>query len=543
MNIFFIGSIFLSFFTSMCAMEPAQKQITWVTTSDNQLVEIKQQIAQQCALLTVLTEDGKNSKTNPLPLCVNKKDLNNFCRFRMTKVSTKDLYEYLQDEPYYALIDVADKLKSKTFYTELIDQVLPKDISARFIPAYIQDLYRNNIIKKNHTKKELLTSTCCNNIIHPKIVISDDGRYCMHNNVCTQKKVTLWNIKTNSLLQEFYSDYFFNGGVCFSPNGEYIIRRALNKTIFMNHIAKKKYYSLTIPSTIDNINNIIISSDSQHIMVSGTNYYDQATMLYAFWSLDTKNIPHAVADNSPEREKLLMLFDRENYHNDILSPTNLPRQSCNKMAHEIARLYIPSKKLFTHIAHNGCTLKLFGLDACLVASHTNQNGAAISALAVDSTGNHLASGYTDGTITLWDLSDITTRICGKNIITSKGTIKSLSFSDNQLLLSHIYKRYSSKLPAQPHSTTLWDIHGNEIIDFGAIAACAMSKDGNRIVTINEQCTMSKDYFCLPESIVSITAWNLHNEKTTKELNVIGETLTLSQALAFEKQYKDEQEKK
>lgn len=106
----------------MCAMDISQEKITWVTTNDNHLVEINQHIAAQCALLT---KNDKNSKNNPLPICISKKDLDFFCRLRMSStLTTQDLYDILQPEPYCVLIDVAEKLDAQNFYTELVNEVL-----------------------------------------------------------------------------------------------------------------------------------------------------------------------------------------------------------------------------------------------------------------------------------------------------------------------------------------------------------------------------------------------------------------------------------
>src|SRR5204863_5126334 len=115
--------------TPIHAMDSSQQQLPWVKTNDNHLIAINKTIAAQSALLTILTEDGKISYTNPLPIHVNKKDLDFFCQklestIKKTPLFVQNLKYNLTADHYYALIDVADKLKAQNLYAALIDEVL-----------------------------------------------------------------------------------------------------------------------------------------------------------------------------------------------------------------------------------------------------------------------------------------------------------------------------------------------------------------------------------------------------------------------------------
>ena len=597
MNIFIIYALIISLFTPICAMDP----MTWVKTCDNHLVALSKQSAAQSALISTLTRYRKYSETKPLAIPVNKAELDFFCNtltpctddinnpLKPGSYQTENLYRTLTPDEYYNLMGIAEKLKARTFYTNLIEQVLPSDCSRLCIPdpQQIESICRSNIIKKNHTKK----SFPGNGVGFPDIIISNNGQYTVHNVVLDESGITstLWNTKTCTTIKNIVSTYV--DYLSFSPDSTYIIvREAPNIFVYYN-ITQDKEYPLTLPDYFNRSCTITISPDSKHIMISGTSTQNNRhTRRHALYSLDANNIPQPVTLNSPHWEEVRSAtFHTDNKHiiynahretlqtcliaspNDItardedgqsvavntltinadgthilteyyfhdyrdcgkilfnienlsaITSIEFPNQSCSKFI-DLSPLSIPRKKLFTHITNFGYTFELLDTNACTIASHTTKN-SSISALAVDNTGNYLASGYTDGTIIIWDLSNVTKCICGKKIIISEGRIEKLTFNDNQLLLS-LAKPKTFKKEKYKRGSRLWDVHGNEIINFGVIDICEMSKNGDCIITLTDKL---------------LTTWNLDNEKTDKELNETLKNLTLSQALAFYTQYQEEQE--
>ena len=368
------------------------------------------------------------------------------------------------------------------------------------------------------------------------MTISPNGHYAFHHIGLSQlnNQKTLWNTKTCTEITTFppYCVPFF------SPDSAYIIMSE-STAIRIYIIADDKKHSLPVPDSLrGHLCRTDISPDSKHILISCNGYDCPNIKHHALWSFDADNIPQPVDLNSPHGQDIL--FSIENL-NKIPSSINLPPQSCG--IRFVNPLYIPHKKLFTHISNYGSTLQLIDTNGCTIAFHTTNN-CAVSTLAVDSTGDYLASGYNNGTIIIWDLSDITKRITGIKVATPQGKITSLAFSDNQLLLSET-TRYSKGYYVYP--TALWDVHGNKILNCDNAIASKISKKGNRIIMLTEKYQLT-DYRIDPElehydNYVTLSSWNLHNKKTTKELNETLQNLTLSQALAFYVQYQQEQEEK
>lgn len=187
------------------------------------------------------------------------------------------------------------------------------------------------------------------------------------------------------------------------------------------------------------------------------------------------------------------LFNIETLSN--IEPIIIQPQSCHKT--ELPIMAIPHKNMFTHISNKGCTLNLIDEKSHIVTSHNTENGSYITALAVDNTGNYLASGYSDGTIMIWNMSNNNPAQYTKIIKKNNGVITSLTFSDNQLLLSQAVSQTTTTdvLSYTTNSytyrtytygaATLWDIYGNIIINCGNnIIKSAISRNGKTIIVIS-----------------------------------------------------------
>lgn len=194
---------------------------------------------------------------------------------------------------------------------------------------------------------------------------------------------------------------------------------------------------------------------------------------------DNKKIVANLLDTVKDRK---MVFNIANLDN--VTSVMLQKEPC-----DLPFICIPHKDLVTNILYNRFILQLVDEKAELVASHTNYS-TKITTLAVNNTGDYLAVGYADGTIMIWDVSDINKYPNKKIIKKCNGSIKSLTFSDNQLLLSQSEsgKFWDTREPTStPGNATLWDVYGNEIINFGDnIVNSIMSKNGKTIITISAE---------------------------------------------------------
>jgi WD40 repeat protein len=257
---------------------------------------------------------------------------------------------------------------------------------------------------------------------------------------------------------------------------------------------------------------VIFHPDNQHIM-----YHDRWDDL-ELYNIETKqqktifkrkddynNRADYLTDPiiTPDNKKLLLkrkkyCSDEEDYilfnieTTDDVKPVIIPPQSCHKKEwpkeSNLPILYIPHNNMFTHITNEGNRLNLLNEKTEVIASHKAKEGTYITALAVDSTGYYVASGYSDGTIMIWNVFSKNPECYEKIFINNDGPITSLTFGDNQLLLSQsishtITYEYTEHIKYQYGSAILWDIHGNKIIDFGDNLTSIMSPNGKTIVTV------------------------------------------------------------
>ena len=457
--------------------------------------------------------------------------------------------------------------------------IIPGDVTAKFIDPCIQIVQRTNLIKNTITEQTIFDNLDRKSHETPPLFITNDGHYLMHNlSSKFGSRLRLLNIeKQPAKTKNFFSTFSFQYAFSFSPDNRYCIVQG-HPYIFVYNIQTETRYPLILPDYLDNVRTIAISKNSKHILIYGIKGNDTTHNRYALWSFDEHDVPQPVPLTAPAWKHIAFAFfhpkseqiecnfyTKKLYSCPIATPNDLIKQKnkaffftfgqrsplsdekhlinysqledsevvetlftisnkSNPIAIErqesadiIDRHCIPNKSLLTHITDNGTTLQLFGMTGQPVASHTTKNGTRICALATEPTGDYCASGYTDGTIIIWDLTDSKNRITGTKIQMPGGKIRSLTFTGNQLLLCQsgkIISGSSSEKTEPPTSAAiLCDVHGNIIRDFGLTMASAISTKGNRIVTVSEN--IGLDWF---NGCVNAKAWYLHNKKIKQELD-------------------------
>lgn len=460
----------------------------------------------------------------------------------------------LKLERYYQRIDDAEKRKDLKQYINLIRQILPADISSQITEKWIGTLIRTEAIRNKYTSHRFITAQKSDNVHKPKLIMSSQGDYFIHNikqhiDTC---EITLCNTKNNKLEYQFESQY--KVPAYFSPQNNYIITREWSGMYVYHILTQQKHLLLhqKEPSY-----DIIISSNSKYILHEGRHPIMESTPFYKLWELDQFHKPQEITLKKnligvysvlfhPNNEQIycsignLHLYDivtqqdnalpsrkQEDPHqvylvHNLISAPDKTHMLCNVWIENsetfitryvllniqnpenviitkipVASLYPHTRltplctaytHLIPHVCNQGKSLQLLDENMELVASHDAQENSYISALAIDHIGNYLASGYSDGTIILWDISNPQRAIHGKKLIGSQGSIKKLTFTDNHLLLSQ------SVNDSTPGTAILWDTQGNEIINFGnSVLKSTISNNGKKVAIISKDIHRQKKY--------------------------------------------------
>lgn len=381
----------------------------------------------------------------------------------------------------------------------------------------VQGVYIFNIIERT---KQLLIENLdwSSESLCYGITISNNSKHILleGRHYGSKEKYNLWSRSEYGALYPILlqNDLLHSKAVAFHPNNRQIIHSSHSEKLKVIDIDTDKTKTITsdINASVHYIDSLNFKSDNTKILArtQHTTYGGPIGHIL----LDITNL-------------------------DSVTSVSLPQQSCHQ-PEELPMLCIPNKKMLTHITNNGGTLELISENAALIATHHAKKTHYISALAVDNTGNYLASGYSDGTIMIWHLYGLEPCNYEKTIITTAGVIKSLTFGSNQLLFSTSQPGVwdsTENSTNRPSSAILWDVYGNEIINFGHNIAAIMSPNGKNIITAALTMEWNHNIFNLWQHIITLSAWNIRNEHTKQLFKERKNSLTLSQMFILNGQHK------
>jgi WD40 repeat protein len=429
------------------------------------------------------------------------------------------------------------------FYKACIAHILPLDICKQIdcISAQLRNKEFKEMLIQIHVEG---TNQNKNLEYHKKPILSDDGHYLTY--TLTENNynlLTFINVETNEAHFQYHNNLYF------SPNNEYCVVPALAKHFnsYLYDLRHQQFYSLHHELNSDE--QIIISHDSQRFLSKRVRFSSSdQNPLYTLWTLNAQGIPQKtdlkediynseVALFHPDSKHIIYVqngtalhaYNLETQEDAIISPqwenfpycriTSLsltfdktkliaevhdynPNQAFYNhpdVAFDIENLthvkniclpydgygktvYIPYKKMFAQILKT--MLCLYDENMQPVTTHPLQEELEITALAADNTGNYLAVGCSDGSIMIWNVSNSDPEKYEKIFIQSVGPITSLTFNDNKQLLSQSGYRYGRE-DITYKSTILWDVYGNEIINFGDnVVNISMSPNGKTFAVIS-----------------------------------------------------------
>lgn len=326
-----------------------------------------------------------------------------------------------------------------------------------------QTTYFYNLIQK---RKHIITPE-----IHfhcSGITISHDSQHVLYkdDNGGSIPNYTLWTLDTQGKPQEITlrnNHLNGSGAVIFHPDNKHIIHNRYEDELrsYNRETGEDKIISHIKNTDAYCIDRLTLNPDNKKI-IAKTRFSDD----------ERYNIHHYI------------IFNIENL--DHVTSVTIPKQSCGTKK-QLPVIAIPYKNIITHITNEGRTLELLDENAQLITLHTTKNNTYITALAVDKTGNYLASGYSDGTIMIWHLFKAKPQHDDKIFMNSNGKITSLTFSDNQLLLSQSQAGKlvkGERILCKYGTATLWDMYGNEIINFGNdVVKSIISPNGKTIIIL------------------------------------------------------------
>jgi WD40 repeat protein len=290
----------------------------------------------------------------------------------------------------------------------------------KFFITINEDTINYHNIEHNVAYNTVQTIDNCFNII-----ISDDSKYILaetrHAHQQSVPIYKLWTLDTQRSLQAtpLRNGLSYSTTVIFHPNNQHIIHSNFQDELRLYNIATSEN-RIIFPASDTDINwitKLILSPDHTTIIAQG---YPKVRDF----------IGH----------KKYILFNIENL--DKVTEITIPKQSLddNVAKSELSELlhpqHIPHKKMITHITNCGRTSQLLDENMeCVTAHHTPKESVHITALAVDTTGDYLATGYSDGSIMIWNISSSHPAGYDKIFMQTIGPVTSLTFNNNQQLLS------------------------------------------------------------------------------------------------------------
>lgn len=324
------------------------------------------------------------------------------------------------------------------------------------------------------------------------ITISNDSQHILFEGRDTMQQSTpsylLWTLNANGIPQKtnLKNNLLHSWAVIFHPDNNHIIHSQWADELSFYNIATTE--------------NIIISPKRNENVFC----IDTLTM-----TPDNKTIIAKTDFKKLATQPGYILFNIEDLAH--VTAITLPQQSCHKDT-ELSVLSIPHKNVLTHITNEGRTLQLIDHNAQLITSYDAKKNSYITALTVDTRGLHLAAGYSDGTIMIWHLFGSNPEYWDKLCKRDYYPITSLTFTNNQLLLSQSREQEPKSMLG---TATLWDVYGNEIMQFeGAgnnIIDSIISPNGKTINTVSTTLQWAPEKASLCDYLFTLTTYYQKDE--------------------------------
>lgn len=575
MNYLILFNVLTSLFSTITAMELAPKKShTWVITQDKQIINVDKPIAHQSNLITVLQEKYAGTNKKPIPIPVNKNDLNFFCN-SITQYHN-DLVNQLSDKDYSQLMGITEKLKSPLFYAELIEPLVrEKKLLYRFAYKQFNHAELKKIIFKKCLKKKSIKNNHNNGTNTFSLSFSNDGNYfteTVTKEGCGRESY-LWDAKKLSPITEFgYIKSSTHGRIndyLITDDSVYFIKQ--NKLVNMNHHSDYNKYHISpdgrffIPFTLCTLLNrspnlcdtrackeypLLIPEDAKS-EIKAFFHPNNTTLIYT-----TENSPsnyitiHDLKDPNKQQTKVYSkIHSRYNRklamstdgsllllnHNILLNiqdpynPIIVKEWEFNTTTQQTYEaFFIPHKNILVY-SSNCKTL-------CLIDNHgdtiaTYKAPTPITKAFTDNSGNYLAfligstTSEASSDITLWNLSHLPSHINITKIKTD-AHIHDIAFTKDQLLLT------------QSYTTKLWDMNGDEVLDLGQSNAHGINPQTGSIITAHNLSTIipTTDYRShIPISgPTKMYCYDINTQQAISIIKNITESLTLCQALLLNK---------
>jgi hypothetical protein len=221
MNLFFLYILTMAIFSPLNSMDCSiQVPCIWAITTDQEVIEIDEGIAQQSNLLTVLQQKYAATPQNPIPLTITKNDFNFFSS--LLTIPALELLTNLSDADYSKLMDIAEKLKCPIFYAELMEQLVSaKDLIHYFAQHELNHKAIAEPVSQHFMEKKCIKKSKLNRS-KPSIMHTNDGKYFTETipTNSAENQLHLWRTQPLKCIKTFPTDY---QSVKFSPSCKHMI--------------------------------------------------------------------------------------------------------------------------------------------------------------------------------------------------------------------------------------------------------------------------------------------------------------------------------
>jgi hypothetical protein len=509
----------------------SEEPSVWVTTKDNQLINVTQRVAQQSNLLTVLQEKYAGTQTDPIPIPITTNALDFFCK--AITISVQTVAKELTHKSYSQLMDITEELKALLFYAELMEQLLQvQELCNQFAISYLDQVPLKKAIYKKCLEKKHIKTTEKNNEETIFLACSHDGTYCAETVLCcrdndtghyedTAYRFNLWDTHTHKLIKTYS---FFKsrdcgplaGPISFSPDNKHIIIDNMVYDVHQDTFAN-------IPNESNYYYHPSFSIDGQCIITRNGRYNLNGTLIEQFKKSD--EISHKISISSDGSQ----LLKNEKVFLNIKAPYNeiiiKEFTKNNVYMRNVIGFFIPHKKLFL-LKINSAMLYLIDKDGKIITSKKD----CVSNQCADKTGNYLVTisptkncqHNPHPMITFWNLSNSPSSISQIKVKTDLGRIPTIEFTKDQLLVT------------QSTTTKLWDMDGDEVLDLGCSNCHSCNSCTGSIITAHNMYTQlpsdtPHSHIPLPGR-TTLWHWDINAPKAKHILSTITQSLTLSHVL-------------